>query len=371
MNPDWADPMTSRNYLSTGTAIKDSCVGWDHVNNKPVLYVLQGNNIYPVEAPWEHSAAPSLGSALSLSYTYTPSDVMGICSDGDYLYVVYGVSGAYVYFAKFSLITFTGTDLFGVATTVSYDTIPDSTVCDFIVIGDDYVGLLLGTITQPAYMEVFTVVKATGAYYAGYGNGTASDYMGPRDARLVSDSLRMYWLTYNDLGGGQRQYYLNSALITTPTGSPFSRIAIGSSVSNTNYSDHFSGLALCRGIVACSTTAGEVVAYTPGGSTSSEVVDISNLPDSSDNYPVVMRSDGLNVWLYTQKAGGSYAFYRIPSGYFSEAAVSGSISADRIIVDETAFTAGQKSGNLLFDGRDMWFVSQPGDLFRICNPGMR
>lgn len=372
LNPDWADPMTSRNYLSTGTAIKDSCIGWDHDNNKPVLYVLQGNNIYPVDAPWDHSAAPSLGSALSLTYNQTPVDVMGICSDGDYLFVVYGVSGSYIYLAKFSLISFTGTDLWGVSTGLTYSVVPDSTISDFIVIDSDRIGLLIATIAQPAYMEVFSILKTTGAWNKGYGNGTSSDYMTPKESRLVSDGARVYWLVY-EASGGSRQYYLNSALISAPTGSPFARISIGASVSDVNYSDHFSGVALCRGKILCGTTMGEIFMYTPGDASSVDLIDAQNLSDNTENYPIILKSDGLNVWLFTLTGafGGTYVFYRIPSGYFSDSLVSGSIDVDRILIDENSFTAGYKIGNLLFDGRDMWMVSQPGDLLRICAPGLR
>jgi len=306
-----------------------------------------------------------------MSYDTTPDDVMGICSDGDYLFVVYGMSsGGYVKFAKFSLISFTGTDLWGISTSIVYDNIPDSTICDLIVANSTTIGFIISTAAQPSAMTVYSIVKATGVGTAGGGNGTSSDQMDPRDSRLVSDGVRLYWLVYV-VSGGNRQYYLNSALISAPTGSPYSPITIGGSVSNSNYSDHFSGLCLCRGIITCSTPVGEVYIYTPGEASSASLVNANNIPDSADDYPVVMKSDGLNVWLYTQKYNGSYCFYRIPSGYFSEAFASGTVEFDRIIVDESTFNANHKMGNLLFDGRDIWFVTEPGDLFRICAPGMR
>ncbi|MCW8965566.1 MAG: hypothetical protein OQK82_02600 [Candidatus Pacearchaeota archaeon] len=278
--------------------------------------------------------------------------------------------------AKFSLLSFTGTDLWGISVgTISYDGLPDSTICDFEVIDSDNIGILISTAAQPSAMTVYSVLKTTGAGAVGYGNGTSSDYMNAKETRLVSDGLRMYWMVHT--GTSTRQSVLNSALISNPTTSPFSRINIGGTYAAGELSSCKTGLTICRGILVVGDQMGDIFTYTPGESSADELLAIDNNSSGTYDTPVIMKSDGLNLWFFGIKlssSGYTYGLYPIPSGLITRS-IANTTPTDMlrhaVFIDENTYHDGLKAGNMLFDGRDMWLVTESGDLFRICAPGMR
>lgn len=377
--PDWSEPMASPNYLSTGTVTKDSCVIWDHVNNKPRLLVLQGNNIYPVEAPWDYSAAPVLGSALSLSYASTPDDVICICSDGDYLFVAYGVTSGEVIFSKFSLVTFTGTDLWGYGSGINYDDI-NAYTANIIVADDDYLAFHVYDPTGGGYIKIVTMLRTSGARTSGYGNGIAGDAAYWKSSKIVSDGTHVYWIAAVDIGGGSFDWILCSALIATPASSSYSRITIDGNVLATANDIEPVGLSYIRGVVVVSNLIGQIYMYVPGEGTIRTQLEIDGIDAVASTVSAgpVMASDGLNLWYFTLEVGilytSGYVLYKIPSGLVTRGAdTTGlrSITLNGLFVDEDTHTTDHDMGNLLNDGRDLWLVTEIGDLFRITNPGAR
>lgn len=382
VGPRWDAPDLSPNTMWTGGVIKDSCIGWDWTNNRPVIYILDGfDNIRPVDACWQYDSDPTQGDPLSLSYGSTPDDILAICSDGEYLYVVWCLDAGNIWMSKFSLVTFTGTAVWnadlGVLTANIKTTAPSEVKC---TIGNDtYVCVVMGADTAGQPEIIASVAKSDGATTTGNGTSTSNEFF-KTGADLISDGTTVFWITVKL--NTPYEFYIESATIATPGSSGYSSLQIATAPSGSPSQFPLS-LALVRDALVAFTMDGTfyVVPISEW-----DVENIFNLDNwiGFGGYQLApaMISDGLNLWAFNYASYApegvdvtAYTFTKVPVGMFSwrarRAAPPWDIPCETIYIDAGTYTDEQPPGRMLFDGQDVWFLNYTGRIYRIVNPAGR
>lgn len=375
LGTSWSDPKQTPNYLSTGTVIKDSCFGWDAAGELPVLYVLQGNDIYPVTGAWEYDANPVRGSALSISYPSTPVDVMSICSDGSYLYVVWAATGGNLTMTKLDLATWTGSPVWNADLGIAYSNVdPEKTKS---TIGNETTVAVVAFSLSGTIPVIYVVNAASGVVAAGNGNWSGTTFFLETGAEIVSDGSEVF-IVIADLVIGDYVFKLGSASLSDPTTSPYSPRTIAT-VDSAAHHYFPTGLAIVNGHVVMANMVGNLYMFSEDRDSLDPILDLLHVETQTfDDKGPLLASDDLGLWYYqrgyyyVETGDNAFMLRRIPSGVFDpRARVTTSppreATVQPIVIDADAGSDGVYPGRLLSDSRDMWLVTQAGDIFRTVN----
>lgn len=362
------------NVLSLGDTIRDACIGIDPDTFLPVLYVLNDNdNIIPINGPLSYES-PVQGSALSLSFVLTVSSIRSICSDGNYLYVLWFSTTPNQIVSAFDMRN-------GFARAwdrpISAVAPSDYDYPKLIVASSTHLALSWDNISSNA--GVIIIPKTGGAAVSGNGNATsASETAG--SGRIVSDGTTIFWLRRNAESMAEG-VYLCSALISNPTTSNYSETLVTANPNPLLLPSALHNYGGSYGTVVCASPSGDLYLFVKSGDEIKAGVSIynHNLYTTTSDYNSVMGFDGINFWLQVHQEDEGYstrrlAFIKIPATECikSNCTPSSDLVARRVLTNLTTTpVTGDEPGRFLFDGADMWFVSRSGVICRITNPGIR
>ena len=383
LSDKWHAPGAYPNYLATGVAIKDACLGFDSTNNIPLLWVAHGDKaIAKLTGPWCYDAAPQRGAAETLDYPSTPDYVESICCDKSYLYVAWYVTAGDIQVTKFDAIT-----LAEVWTKDTGMAIADAEgPCKLIVAGTSNLAILLpGNCDDGANSGkgIGILAKVDGAFTPGFGDNDGSVELGfsPEAGRIVSDGTHVYFMLYAD--NGTRQYTLHSAKISDPTTSDYVELDVADVAIAGAGSDRPTGLyATGTGVVVTACPNGMSYLADLTADDVNELVEPANFTvgGANDNIEAMIGFDGLNLWVYwvstsAESAAGAMTLFKIPAGYCSRYYPTGAsaieLELNRVVIGVGETTSEALAGEFVFDGRDIWLLTPSGDIFRLCAPGMR
>lgn len=375
---DITRPDATPNILSTGLTIRDACIGASRTAQLPIIYMLTSNNtVLPVTGPMIYDT-PVAGSALSLEFSAgTMESVRSICSDGDYLYVLWR-STSNTYWVTAFYMQSPGGPVVAWNKDLAMDYSTYEEYSKIIIANSSYLAISSDNIS--GYGGVAIVPKVGGSVAKGYGNGVASPESAS-NGRIVSDGTHVFWLA-RKTNGMDIEAHLCSAKISDPSSSDYTGgVVMG-------YPDP---LVVPTAIHNYGGSSGTVICSTPSGSSYLLVKEEDEIKycmtienharytDTTD-YNVVSGFDGMNFWLQLHQIDDGYdsrrlAFAKIPATQFVESNCADSqqdYTASLVITNLSAgITTGNEPGRLLFDGVDMWYVSRSGFICRIANPGMR
>lgn len=362
----------NRSAYLTGLTPRDMCVAWDHTKDRPVLMLIDNNDIYPINC-WDYSATPSLGTALTTSLT-SPL-YHAITSDGTALYVAYEASGTgNTRLAKFLLgtvsVPWTGTPVWDV------DTGYVSTQNDALIIADaDNIAILLSMSVTTSW-QVVIATKAAGALSVGKGNDSGYE-VNSEAVRIASNGDHVFLPAES----GSNSYLL-SASISNPSTSSYTAKFV---TSGGNFTDV---LALNSDtVIVCSiATASFESDLRVFHLSDDEFALVGNLTAPVSNQPAdefhpKLCFDGINVNVThavkgTVGSGKTTVIRPINATRFSpNTDVSGGIAAPMTALGCTNFAGDDAPLNrFVFDGRDLWMYFRDEtdySLFRIQAPGVR
>ena len=389
LSQQWQAPGDDPNFLSVGHNVVDSCVGWSYPKDKPVLFLACDDNaVRWIDEPWDYNDHLNLGAPLGLSYYATPSNVLGVCSDARYLYVVYRVaSDDSLRVSKYDIQNFTGSYIWDVALG---ETVPDDDDVEYVKIIVASGATVAVSIPRPIGTNgVAIIAKTTGAIAKGNGNNTAYTIAGSRThyGKIVSDGYHVFWI--GKAGTSTLTFYLASAKITNPTTSDYSLNTLASGVSDSDAHKHFKGLLNVggpNGVVLVHNADGEINQFRKLDNASSgtrKITPFSRYPMTvHGEYSLMSGHDGMNAWFHlvgydVAKDEPVATICKVPLGWFGrrggKAGVDNydDIIPDRVYLDWWGLSVDGPIGRLLFDGRDMWACFRGGVLHRICNPMAR
>jgi hypothetical protein len=372
----WALPGHAPNILDAAGNIWSSCVGKNISDpSKPSLYILLSDEeIYPVTGCWDYSDSPAMGSALALSYPATPTEVCSVASDGDYLFVLWGLTSSNFKVSCFSLLNFSGAEVWTVDTGVTYTSPPLWKYSDLIVASDTYLAALVSSST--AYEFVRIPRSGAAASHAEEAGGLT---ITPRCVKLVSDGTYLYCMGSTVSGS---DWISKMIRVTIANLSTQNVIFVGGVVSTTYNIGHFTGLISTSDNMVAVSEEGKVylVNKSLGGTDAFYCFDLTGFspPASDTDFGVFLGSDGINIWgmwLDLWDYAPTYNFFSIPIAelvyYAEDSPTPREIKPAKIVVESYELDTTVRMGTALFDGRDMWFVLETGKMYRICNPGMR
>lgn len=370
---DWSNPAAAPNYLNSGETIVDSCVGFDATLGRHFLFVAYGTSISTVVC-WDYSASPALSSPLSISWATAPDNILSICSDGDYLYVMWMETGGNVMISKFSISSWTGNEI--EIRDTGYDTTPSAPLgCRLCVADDDNLGVLIQDWTSPNHRVRIGVlskdnVSWSSSQFADY----ETDFV---SAKLISDGTYLYTLG-RDEGSTYNDYALLRVDISNPATQDIS--AINSPVIG-QYQEYPNAIHRVRDMVLITNMQGDVFGNYPTTGLTDFLFEA--LPfdyyDAGGAHGATIGSDGKNLLIQcievTLGATGYLSVFKIPISEFAfDARVSPLVALDSTRIRIGAAAAGIPSdapfGKMLFDGRDSWLVTTQGYIYRLCNTGM-
>lgn len=385
----WSEPGAWPNIMSLGETIVSSCLGWNYETNKPTLYVIgSSGDVRTITGVWDRYNGPTAGWVLALSFPHArpttgSKGLLSICCDGFALYVLwYRDSDNHIFVSKF--LASGGT--YSTSAAWTYDTthvLVSSETDKYMIIVADTTRVAILLPEYPAANDVsIGILSKTGLVYAvgeGTGLGGALGVSGKR-AKIVSSGTHIFWLA-TDAFAGTTSTYLASASIADPTTSSYA-LALIISLSTTDYWAQPKGILATWDVVIISTPAGGIINFPLHIGTGSHLVaqiDALNEYQTSD-YGVALGTDGINLWHQTISYNAVYpstffTFSKIPLGMVGPMAVSSSwptsYYANRIHSTLNDVETTNRPGDLIHDGRDLWWVGIDGTIARISNPGAR
>jgi hypothetical protein len=371
VDADWANPNAALNYLDTGETIRDSCIGWDASIGKHFLFILYGTtSIAKITGCIDYSQAPVLGSPLSFSWGTTPDKIYAICCDGNYLYVAWDVTGGDVQVSRFAINPWTGTELATRDTGVEQNS--GSEGCRLCVADSDNIGILVQGIPARPHIGVLPKTLASCSIQS-----FSAFYSEDKLAKLVSDGTYLYTLGH-DGGSVPRVFSLLWAEISDVSTQYDDSIK---SSNSSDYEEHPTGLVHGRDLIVATSNQGEVFIHRTGEATA-RTYNSSTLTvmENQTQYGVMIGSDHTHFHMAflenSQPSGEDY--WLIHKRRIAEMSSDCGSSPSPAFIGEsvartnsvTAFGAvDHVSGNVLFDGIDIWLVTYDGLVYRFVNPG--
>jgi hypothetical protein len=374
----WFAPDQSPNVEELSHAVLGACIGWNHTKSRPQpWFVSDDDKLRSVSGAWDYSEDPI--AAIRPIVGLSEESLLDICSDGDYLYILYGKSDGHLWVAKFSLLSWSSSPV-ATLDLGEYYTAGGTyrERCNICVANDSYLGFSSRR-TSAAGLVIGSIPKdLSGSTSYVETSGYGSD----RFRQIVSDGSFLYGLFAVDEGGGNKSIKLIRA--TIPNVSTNTIFSIMSSTMSDWHEWPTSLLAIGDNVITHSPD-GCFYLYSKSLGFVSKIGHLGNLyhyGTSPDNeYGVALGFDGKNVWasavdtgLYLSSQIPCHSFYPIPGAFFSRrglrfAAGGGEINPIQHRIDETdGVDQLKQTGKLLFDGVDMWFFLRQGKLFRITNP---
>lgn len=380
---EWADPANGYNNYDTGDTIRDACI-YRYGADKPNIMYLQTDNTTTKLTLAGGAPCWTFGGAFSkldivLNYPATPDDVHALACDATYLFVAWSTNGGTMRVSAFPLSDINAAASWTCDTGINYTTGEE-----------DATKLLCASATRLAlWMEagslgfnrlVVVITKATGVLEsAGTGSYTGSEgnITDPR-TRPVSDGLSVFWLQYK-IVSTNRQYYVISAKLSDPSTSYYTSFDLGTFVA-ADTETHPKALATVNRCVCAFRADGKIVRVNyPYSTTVDPVAEIAAQPspDYAGDQDVLVCSDGMSVWaVLAINPGSSTPYpvaYKVPMGRLSAYSdpIYCSVYGDPVVIEDSSVAEGVIGGRLLFDGRDLWYLSRGGRFFRITNPGAR
>jgi hypothetical protein len=384
------NPVLPPNNKSTELTIIDSCCGWDEVNGKPKLIILDDSgDIYSVSGPWIYTACPEVDSpVLSLTYPSTPDHVAAICCDGDYLYVMWCLESGNWQVSKFGKTggVYGGTPSWTADTGIVWA--DEGYVHGVCVIDADGSSLAAmgdagGATTSHRKIAIISksaggVTSGTGSWASGYGD--SFDF---QNRKLVSDGTHVFWIQFQT-AAENRTHFMMSAKISDPTTSDHTWYSIGTVVSADKYT-HPRGLLCVNDNIIFSRPNGAVSMFSTSDEAIYYLFDFSGLSflavDYEGDQDVLLGFDGTNVlahFVFTDPNNARQVnmLKKIPAGIISRmgASLPGEavgIDVNSVVIETAEHEDTYTAGKLIFDMIDMWFITSAGYIFRIANPGVR
>lgn len=386
------NPGSAPNYYNVGARIKDSCIGWDSSTNTPILWVLDGaSQLRPLSGCWNTGATPSLGADIGLVFPSTAGGIASVCCDGAFLYVLWWADvSTNLWVSRYPAngATYTTTADWSYDTGQPYETPliegEFNARANRIIDTNDgaNLGLFFTRTSGAAPYNYVGVLSKDGATYAtGMGNQLSDP--GPLYSgslfKVVSDGDHLFWLEGAD-SGGSRQTALYSADIADPTTSDYTAYTV-SVESDGDYIDHPKDLVALNGVVNIATPSGKIYRFSTASDTVRPSLNITNInADISENHGTSLGFDGHNLWLMSRtlqdiETTDTRTFARVPAGLCGSrdgyAAFTIDYPASRITVASYDDYEHGRAGDFEFDGRNLWWVDEHGELLRITNPGGR
>lgn len=371
-NVNIADPAVYPNYVDTGETIKDACIGFDQDLGRPILIVLWGDtDLKKYSWPWAYTGTP-IPSTLSPTWGTTPDDIVAICSDAEFLYVMWRETSANVHISKFALDPWTGTEL--EVRDLGYNAFPTTgnpagALC---VADNDNIGVLIhqdeGGGDHRIRMGVWA--KDDSSWQSSSFSAYDADFY---CAKIISDGTYLYTLGRDESGSPTYVYALLRINIATPA---TQNIGTFPSTTSSNYQEWMTSLCRVRDLVVVSNMQGDLWGNKKGETGS--VILFQALPfvykDATHAYGTMMVSDGQNLHAhYLQDESQLQTVFKMPAAEFHKLSTSLSTKDDvalsRTRIDvETDPPLVHIFGRMLFDGRDVWVVCYNGKIFRLANP---
>jgi len=364
----WWSPSAVQNKRETAVTYRDSCMGINATNGKSRLFVNSSTAIFHFELDdYDSIAAP-----ITFLPTLTSVDKLcSCCCDGSYLYLAWFQTAGNLMVSKFNL-SLSVTPVWTCDTLIDASTLSDD-FTKLIVADTNNIAILFGDTATYFDANIGIINKSTSVFYYGTGNsdvGTSKVIL--PNAKIVSNGTSIFWIGYNS---GSGEYELCAADIDDPTTATPTRAEIGS----VSVRGHQRGICCTGPMVVMSSTKGYVTAYSPADDA---ILPMARLIDptpyeATPDYDSICEFDGMNVWfsyVYEGATVNGIGFRAIPAAWFSRYLNTAyrELSPIPLFADvdtSTIYTA--PLGKLLSDGKDMWFVCRAGDIYRICNPGMR
>ena len=378
----WCDPSIAPNFADAATDVVDACVSLDPDTGIPVLFlVTDANTVLPVNpGPWKYDAAPTIGGALTLNLSPAADALLSICSDGSYVYLMYGAADGHAYIAKFStenVFTSPPEDTIDVLSNYSAGGAYKHRY-RLIVANSGYLGFIAPVSTTP--------VAITGVVDKGFNAVSiethSSYYLENKAIGIVSDGTYLYAIAFES-GTTPRDYRLIKSPISDLSSTVFRDILSADSL---DWYEHPTGLYAVGENVVISRPQGEIYLY---NLTYDNVSYIGTLPitpftdDPYDHYGVVIGFDGINLWFHGLDTGvqpptisnAVHSIYPISAGFFNRLSRQwgnpNTITSVPVRVDSREVTEYRPVGKILFDRKDVWFILRDGTIYRIANPGLR
>lgn len=377
---DWVQPDAFPNITTTTGTIWDSCVGVDYDTNLPCIFlIVDGTTIRKITGPWVYDASPQIGSSLSLDFGETPATINAICCDGARLYVLWRSVSTGYHVSSFSLNTWNR--YLHVALGVDFDSLPQYS--KIILASNTHLAVSLDNVSGSPGVAI--VNKSTGVFYLGNGTGTPSgDPPFSGCGRMTTDGDHVFWIHIED-GGAPYTPFLCSAKISDPTTSDYSLKEGYGALTLKDISTGVYNYGSESGSVVLASASGKFYTFSKTDDDLTASVQISNIDpyEVGTSYRTVIGCDGMNLWTvvhqkYKAKNTDRMDFAKLPIIIFSRAHRSSNLTSYDDFNAHFVMTrlegkdvSTYEPGRLLFDGRDMWFISRTGFVSRICNPGIR
>lgn len=394
---DWANPNGSYNHTGVLSTIRDACICWDTDENIPFVMVLETDgSIKRLDrsgggsACWHYSG--SIGATeLTISYPETPDQIEAIACDGNLFFIAWSQDSGHHHVTAYSLEDIEGTHSW-----------TRDTLIDKVGGSDDAIKLIVaqnGTSTKRLALQVqdgaggsgsartTAIINSTSGAIVGSGPGSyLSGYGDDANARCrpISDGSHLFWIGYQTIDA-TRKYYVMSASIADPSTSSYASKEITESGDYTTVDTwtHPKAIALVNDAILIISSDGTIKAWDPYEDTLLTIfgeIAAPQQPTLEGNQDVLVVDDGMNIWATSghEDLGSvkNTVAFKIPKG--PSAIIGGritvlSLSPSSVVVrdDVPHESASEIGGRLLFDDRDLWFISRAGDVYRIVNPGAR
>jgi len=370
---DWADPSASPNYLNTSQTIRDSCIGWNRLLGEHFIFVVYGTSIAKVTGCLDYSAAPSIGSPLSVTWATTPDDILAICCDGDYLYVMWRETASNVMISKFAADLWTGVELWVKDTGYeTYTTTPWS--CRLCIADSGSLGVLIQD-DSTSRIRMGVLDKGGLVFSASFFTLYKTDLV---TANIISDGTYLYTIGRDEVSSSPSYDY---ALLRINIANPATQqITALVSALPSAFVEFPTGLSRVRGLILVTTMQGDLIAYNPSTGIRDDIFEALPYDRFLGTYGTMLGSDGENLHIQVieneQSGNGFYSVFKVPIGEFlweARRTTPDAVSSTRTRVTPitSAVVANNApNGRLLFDRVDMWLVTAAGYVYRICNPGI-
>lgn len=394
----WHDPAEYPNIVGFGQNVRDSCVAWHYDSGRPQLLVVgYDSSLRPVRGLWEYQSSLTLEAPITLNFPSSPSHIMSICSDALYIYIAWRRSSdGETFVSKYAMYPILNPNSeWDVSLSEIYAVDPKyQNYFKLIVADETKLAISLLDITTPNYGSGVAVIqKSTGAWDKGRGNAGSYETLddAPQFGKLVSDGSHVFWLSR---GGTVDEVYidLNSADLDNPLISDYSSHRLISGLDPADIEDQrkmVKGLVNIgradNGVIAMHNLKGEIFHFTKADDKISGVFALQGIffdPPTTSGYDVISSSDGLNAWFYYLRSDPvdsvpGTVLAKIGMARFNRRNRTGSMivfsdyEPNVVNIDATGSYEDTKAGQLLFDGRDMIYVSTGGLIYRCINPMAR
>lgn len=392
----WHESYSAPNYFGPTSDWVDSCIGVDYITSRPCIFAIQSNNvIVKVSGLWQYNSSIKSEGSIDITYPSTPSHVVSICCEGDYLYVAWRDSVSETYkISKFSANPNLAYGLWGRIWTVDtghdYEGILPYQVYypKLIVANQSSLALSLEQVIDNGVSRqgVAIIQKNSGTLFIGHGGVSLPAGPGyPMVGRLVSDQEHVFWI--QRIESPSVTSYIRSAKISDPKTSDYTLNKIGPTIDpSTNRLEipcSIINLGGRNGVVLIGTPDGQIYQFVKSENEVTYCKQINGfIPAMAmSRLSTIMGFDGLNVWAHFVQTNPRYldasiSFAKIPANIFGRNAATPSdahidIDVDLITTPITQAYDSVEAGRLLYDGKDMIFCCRSGSVMRITNTTAR